>query len=56
MRGIMRGIEAAIIAYIEEAIRSKAFTQSLLYRVLKRDLTELGYWKNKARGNGGSFK
>ena len=25
--------------------------RSELYRVLKEELTALGYWKNKARGN-----
>ena len=27
-----------------------------LYRLLKQELSALGYWKNKVRGNGGRFK
>ena len=28
----------------------------VLYRLLKQELTALGHWKNKVRGNGGRFK
>lgn len=27
-----------------------------LYRVLKEELSKLGHWKQKPRGNGGGFK
>jgi len=46
----MTGIREAIHSYIRVTIRSKAFVQSDLFKLLKSELGTLGHWKALPRG------
>lgn len=46
-------VEEITLEWIAQEVQSPNFERSKLHSVLKKELSRLGHWKNKARGKPG---